>query len=115
MKTTCIPITYDGGCTSILLPQWFDQTTRPNRRRFLKLAAQHRTDTQENQERVRELGELIDEELTEAKKEAAARTESAKAHPDDAAAQAEARKANNRLKAMQDVKTDYTAALEKYK
>ena len=109
-KTTVIPIKYPDGCTSILLPQWFEQTTRPNRKKFLKLAAQHRTDCPENVEAVKELGEKINE----AKKEAAVCEAYARSWPEKKDAQAEAKRAKNDLKRLQDVKTDYTAALEKY-
>ena len=113
-KTKVIPVRYDGGCTSILLPQWLDQTTRPNKKKFLKLAAQHRTDYPENVEAVKEFGEYLDEAIKNAKKEAAVCEAYARSWPEKKDAQADAKRAKNDLKRLQDVKTDYTAALEKY-
>lgn len=114
-NTKVIPVRYDGGCTSILLPQWLDQTTRPNQKKFLKLAAQHRTDCPENVEAVKELGEYLDEAIANAKKEAAVCEAYARSWPEKKEAQTEVKRAKNALKRLQDVKTDYTAALEKYK
>lgn len=114
-RSVVIPIRYPDGCTSILLPQWLDQTTRQHRQKFLKLAAQHRTDCPENIEAVKELGEYIDEAIEEAEKEVAVCAAYARSWPEKKDAQADAKRAENRLKVLQRIKSDYTAAREKYK
>lgn len=115
MSTKVIQTRYPDGCTSILLPQWLEQGTRPNRKKFLKLAAQHRTDCTENAEQFKELGEYIDEAIKAAKKEAEVCKAYARSWPDKQEAQVEAKRAEKALKSMQETKADYTAALEKYK
>lgn len=112
--TRCIQIKYDGGSTSVLLPAWVEQATRPNQRKLLRLMAEHATDCPENKESVRDLEEVIDEMLADAEREAKALTAEAEAAPDKSAAQAEARRANNSLKRLKDLKADFTQAMEKY-
>ena len=114
MSSTCIQIRYAGGCMSVLLPNWVEQATQPHRRKFLKLAAEHATDCPENVENVRELIRVLDQMIKDAKIEAEARNSLAEADPDNAAAQAEARRTNTSLKRLQDIRKDFTQMLEKY-
>lgn len=113
-ETKCIQIRYDNGCMSVLLPNWVEQATQPHRRKFLKLAAEHATDCPENTENVRELMQALSQMVEAAKAEADRRNTEAELDPDSASAQSEARRANTRLKRLQDIRKDFMQMLEKY-
>lgn len=112
--STSIQIKYDSGCMSIRIPDFFHEATRAHQRKFYKLAAQHRTDCPENRENVTELLAALDDAIAEAEKEAKKCDGLAEEAQDKKSAKDEARRANNRLKALQQAKADLIAALEKY-
>lgn len=105
----CIQIKYDVGCTSILLPQWFDEGTRPNQRKFLKLMAIWAS---ENREDVRRFREKLTEEIEAAKKDVQ-RAEHLETE-DPRTAKEEIRRTKNRLKRLVGILVDYDQAMEKY-
>ena len=109
-----IQIRYAGGSTSLQLPHWAQDGTRPAQRKMLKLMAEHATDCPENDSDAREFYAEIVDMIEDAKREAKARTNEAESKPDNAAAQAEARRANNSLKRLLDIKSDFKQAMEKY-
>lgn len=113
-EVRCVQIRYDGGCMSILLPKWLEQATPSSQRKFLKLAAERATDYPENEESVREIVQILGQMVEAAKAKAERKNTEAELDPDSTTAQSEARRANTRLKRLQDIRKDFLKMLEKY-
>lgn len=114
MSRTRIQIRYVGGCVVCSTQLGSRTLMQPHGRKFLRLAAEYATDCPENVENVRELIRVLDQMTEDAKTEAELRNAGAESDPDNAAAQAEARRANTSLKRLQDIRRDFLQMLEKY-
>ena len=109
MRDDCIQIKYEGGCTSVLLPQFFDECTLPKQRKFYKLMA---TWAAENREDVQRFRERLTEEIETAKKDVQRAEHLKTENPKEAAA--EIRLTKNRLKRLTRILADFDAAMEQY-
>ena len=109
--STKVQIKYEGGCTSLALPEWFESCTLTHQKKFYKFMATWASD---NREDVRIFRETLVEEIDSTKREIERNENTMYPKDKQKEADAELRRTKNRLKRLASILVMFDEAMEKY-